>query len=189
MPTELLEKLVADGVNVAPPPSALIHAQDKLVMRRRLEALGAPVPRFAAVTDVADVDAFAARVGRAIVVKTVRGGYDGRGVTLARDVAEARDVAGRYLADGAAVLVEERVAMRRELAALVARSPFGQGAAWPVVQTVQRDGICVEVIAPAPRPGRRIGQRRRAARRCGWPPNSAWSVCWPSSCSRPSTVG
>jgi 5-(carboxyamino)imidazole ribonucleotide synthase len=47
-------------------------------------------------------------------------------------------------------LVEERVAMRRELAALVARSPFGQGAAWPVVETVQRDGICVLVIAPAP---------------------------------------
>jgi 5-(carboxyamino)imidazole ribonucleotide synthase len=150
VPTELLEKLIADGVNVAPPPSALIHAQDKLVMRRRLEALGAPVPRFAAVTEVADVDAFAARVDAPIVVKTVRGGYDGRGVLLARDLAEARDVAGRYLADGVAVLVEEKVAMRRELAALVARSPFGQGAAWPVVQTVQRDGICVEVIAPAP---------------------------------------
>lgn len=150
VPTEMLEKLVADGVNVAPPPSALIHAQDKLVMRRRLQALGAPVPRFAAVADVADVDAFAARVDAPIVVKTVRGGYDGRGVTLARDVAEARDVAARYLADGVAVLVEEKVAMRRELAALVARSPFGQGAAWPVVQTVQRDGICVEVFAPAP---------------------------------------
>src|SRR3954453_6227234 len=149
VPTELLEKLVAGGVNVAPPPSALIHAQDKLVMRRRLEALGAPVPRFTEVTDVADIDAFAARVATDIVVKTVRGGYDGRGVTLARDVAEARDVAGRYLADGVAVLVEERVSMRRELAALVARSPFGQGAAWPIVETVQRDGICVEVIAPA----------------------------------------
>jgi 5-(carboxyamino)imidazole ribonucleotide synthase len=157
VPTELLEKLVADGVNVAPPPSALIHAQDKLVMRRRLETLGAPVPRFAAVTDVADVDAFAARVDAPIVVKTVRGGYDGRGVTLARDLGEARDVAGRYLADGAAVLVEEKVALRRELAALVARSPFGQGAAWPVVQTVQLDGICVEVIAPAPRLDSELG--------------------------------
>ena len=149
VPTELLDKLVADGVNVAPPPEALIHAQDKLVMRRRLEALGAPIPRYAAVTGVADVDAFAARIGGPVVVKTVRGGYDGRGVTLARDLAEARDVVGRYLADGVAVLVEERVAMRRELSALVARSPFGQGAAWPVVETVQRDGICVEVIAPA----------------------------------------
>jgi 5-(carboxyamino)imidazole ribonucleotide synthase len=150
VPSDLLEKLVADGVNVLPPPSALIHAQDKLVMRCRLAALDVPVPQFAAVTDVADVDAFAAHVGEVMVVKTVRGGYDGRGVTLARDLAEARDVVGRYLADGVAVLVEERIEMRRELAALVARSPFGQGAAWPVVETVQRDGICVEVIAPAP---------------------------------------
>ena len=150
VPTELLEKLIAEGVNVAPPPSALIHAQDKLVMRRRLEALGAPVPRFAPVTVVADVDAFAERVDGPLVVKTVRGGYDGRGVTLTEDVAEARTVAAQYLADGTDVLVEEKVDMRRELAALVARSPFGQGAVWPVVQTVQRDGICVEVVAPAP---------------------------------------
>ncbi len=150
VPTGLLEQLVAEGVRVAPPPEALIHAQDKLVMRRRLETLGAPVPRFAEVTTVDDVDDFAARIDGPVVVKTVRGGYDGRGVILARDVAEARDAVGRYLADGVAVLVEERVAMRRELSALVARSPFGQGAAWPIVETVQRDGINVEVIAPAP---------------------------------------
>ena len=150
VPTELLRELVEAGVNVAPPPQALLHAQDKLVMRRRLHELGAPIPRFAEATDPSDVDAFAAEVGGQIVVKTARGGYDGRGVTLATDVAQARDVTARYLADGAGVLLEERVDMRRELSALVARSPFGQGAAWPVVQTVQRDGICVEVIAPAP---------------------------------------
>ena len=85
-----------------------------------------------------------------IVVKAVRGGYDGRGVRMARDVADARDFARECLTDGVAVLVEERVDLRRELSALVARSPFGQGAAWPVVQTVQRDGTCVLVIAPAP---------------------------------------
>ena len=142
VPTELLEKLIAEGVNVAPPPSALIHAQDKFVMRHRLEALGAPVPRFAPVAEVADVDAFAERVDGPLVLKTVRGGYDGRGVTITEDVTEARTVAAQYLADGTDVLVEEKVDMRRELAALVARSPFGQGASWPVVQTVQRDGIC-----------------------------------------------
>jgi 5-(carboxyamino)imidazole ribonucleotide synthase len=150
VPTELLEKLVAEGVTVAPPPEALVHAQNKLVMRRRLDALGAPVPRYSSVSHLDDVDAFAARIGGPIVVKAVRGGYDGRGVYLPADVAEARDVAARYLADGVPVFVEERVTMRRELAALVARSPFGQGAAWPVVQTVQRDGICVVVLAPAP---------------------------------------
>jgi 5-(carboxyamino)imidazole ribonucleotide synthase len=150
VPTELLEKLVAEGVNVAPPPHALVYAQDKLVMRRRLEALGAAVPRYAAIDDIDDLDAFANRLGAPIVVKAVRGGYDGRGVGLARDLAHAREIASGYLADGVPVLAEERVELRRELSALVARSPFGQGAAWPVVETVQRDGICVQVIAPAP---------------------------------------
>ena len=158
VPTELLDKLVAEGINVAPPPQALVHAQDKLVMRRRLEALGAAVPRYAGLVNPAtlddDLDAFAARVLASekapLVVKAVRGGYDGRGVRMARDVADARDIAGAYLADGVPALVEERVELRRELSALVARSPFGQGAAWPVVETVQRHGICVLVIAPAP---------------------------------------
>lgn len=150
VPTELLETLVAEGVNVAPPPQALVHAQDKLVMRNRLAALGAPVPRYRAVSTAEDVADFTRDIGGPVVIKTVRGGYDGRGVVMADDADAARDIAARYLADGVAVLVEERVAMRRELSALIARSPFGQGAAWPVVETVQRDGICVEVIAPAP---------------------------------------
>lgn len=150
VPTELLHTLVAEGVTVLPGPQALVCAQDKLVMRRRLAELGAPVPRFTEATEVADVDAFAAEVGGAMVVKTARGGYDGRGVVLADDVAAAREAVAGYLADGAAVLLEERVNMRRELAALVARSPFGQGAAWPIVETVQRQGICVTVLAPAP---------------------------------------
>ena len=150
VPTELLEKLVAEGVNVAPSPQALVHAQDKLVMRRRLEALGAAVPRYAAIDNIDDLDAFANLLDAPIVVKAVRGGYDGRGVGLARDLAHAREIAAGYLAGGVPVLAEERVELRRELSALVARSPFGQGAAWPVVETVQRDGICVQVIAPAP---------------------------------------
>ncbi len=153
VPSELLEKLVAEGVNVAPPPQALLHAQDKIVMRRRLEALGAPVPRYVVVSsrdDLEGIAEFARRVGGPSVVKISRGGYDGRGVQMAADAAQARKIAGQYLDSGVPVLVEERVAMRRELSALVARSPFGQGAAWPVVETVQRDGICVTVIAPAP---------------------------------------
>ena len=157
VPNELLVKLVSEGVNVAPPPEALVHAQDKLVMRRRLEALGAPIPRYTGLDSLGDldqIDAFARRLGASeeapLVVKAARGGYDGRGVRIARNVAHAREIAGAYLADGVPVLLEERVELRRELSAMVARSPFGQGAVWPVVETVQRDGICVLVIAPAP---------------------------------------
>jgi 5-(carboxyamino)imidazole ribonucleotide synthase len=150
VPNELVKTLVAEGAVVAPSPEALVHAQDKLVMRQRLEALGAPVPRWMSIAHPDEVNAFVACIGGPIVVKTVRGGYDGRGVFLPADVAGARDVVARLLANGVQVLVEERVTMRRELAALVARSPFGQGAAWPVVETVQRDGICVVVLAPAP---------------------------------------
>jgi 5-(carboxyamino)imidazole ribonucleotide synthase len=150
VPTELLEKLVAEGVNVAPPPQALVHAQDKLVMRRRLEALGAPVPRYAEIPSVNELDAFARRIASPVVVKAVRGGYDGHGVRMARDPLHAREIATTFLADGVPVMAEELVNLRRELSALVARSPFGQGAAWPVVETVQRDGICVQVVAPAP---------------------------------------
>src|SRR5882757_9963511 len=150
VPTELLDKLVAEGVNVAPPPQALVHAQDKLVMRRRLEVLGAAVPRYAEIRSVDELDAFAQRIAGPVVVKAVRGGYDGRGVRMARDPLHAREIAATFLADGVPMMAEEQVNLRRELSALVARSPFGQGAAWPVVETVQRDGICVQVIAPAP---------------------------------------
>jgi 5-(carboxyamino)imidazole ribonucleotide synthase len=150
VPEEHLRALVADGVTVYPGPDALLHAQDKLVMRERLTALGVPVPPFAPVSTADDVAAFGQRYGWPCVVKAVRGGYDGRGVWMPASEEDARTLVAELLAAGTPLLVEQRVEMRRELAALVARSPFGQGAAWPVVETVQSDGICVEVLAPAP---------------------------------------
>ncbi len=143
-PTEHLRALVAAGVTVRPCPDALRHAQDKLVMRTRLQDLGVAVPRFAPVTTPADVAVFGAEHGWPVVLKSARGGYDGRGVWFVGRPAAVPHVNGSQL------LVEQRVPLRRELAAVVARSPFGQAAAWPVVQTVQADGICVEVLAPAP---------------------------------------
>ena len=141
-----IRALEAEGVKVYPGADALLFAQDKGEMRTRLTAMGAPVPRWRKVSSVADISDLAAEAGWPVVAKATRGGYDGRGVWMLHD----RAAADELVATGTDLIVEERVPLRRELAALVARSPFGQVAAYPVVETVQQDGICVEVLAPAP---------------------------------------
>jgi len=146
VPTAHLHALADDGVAVRPGPEALVHAQDKAVMRRRLADLDVPCPRNAVVTSVADVDAF----GLPCVLKTTRGGYDGKGVWVVRALDEAQVAFDTAAAAGVEVLAEELVDFRRELSALVARSPSGQAAAYPVVASTQLDGICHEVVAPAP---------------------------------------
>jgi 5-(carboxyamino)imidazole ribonucleotide synthase len=150
VPNEHIAALAAAGVTVHPTAEALHFAQDKAAMRRRLGELGIACPSWVDL-DAADnpataLDEFATRVGWPIVLKATRGGYDGKGVWVVAHALAAAEV----LASGTPLLAEELVPIRRELAADVARSPFGQGAVWPVVETVQRDGICVEVIAPAP---------------------------------------
>ncbi|HLS77528.1 MAG TPA: 5-(carboxyamino)imidazole ribonucleotide synthase [Nocardia sp.] len=150
VPTEHLEALQAEGVTVTPPPSALRYAQDKLDMRERLSELGLPVPAFTAVTSPADAVAFGDEHGWPFVLKAVRGGYDGRGVWMPADAAEAERLVAEQLDRGVRLLAEAKVELRRELSAMVARSPFGQAATWPVVETVQRNGQCAVVLAPAP---------------------------------------
>jgi 5-(carboxyamino)imidazole ribonucleotide synthase len=146
VPTEHLHALEDAGLRVAPGPAALVHAQDKLVLRRALDATGEPQPAWARAERVEDVAGFAAAHGWPVVLKTPRGGYDGKGVF----VVDGPDQAMALLDQHGELLVEERVTLVRELSAQVARSPFGQVAVWPVVETVQRDGVCAEVLAPAP---------------------------------------
>ncbi|MGW1292775.1 5-(carboxyamino)imidazole ribonucleotide synthase [Streptomyces sp. NPDC002533] len=147
VPTEHLRALEADGIPVRPGPDALVHAQDKGVMRARLAEIGAPCPRNRIVSDPADAAAFAEEVGGfPVILKTVRGGYDGKGVWVVRSEADAADP----FRAGVPVLAEEMVDFVRELAANIVRSPHGQAVAYPVVESVQVDGVCDTVIAPAP---------------------------------------
>ncbi|MDG6105481.1 5-(carboxyamino)imidazole ribonucleotide synthase [Dactylosporangium aurantiacum] len=138
VPGDLIRALAAEGVTLLPGADALRYAQNKREMRTHLAGLGFPVPRWTA----GDLRSFGDEVGWPIIVKTATGGYDGRGVFVAHSVAD--------VPPGVEVIGEELVALKRELAAVVARSPLGQVAAYPVVETVQKDGICVEVLAPAP---------------------------------------
>ncbi|GAB7040455.1 MULTISPECIES: 5-(carboxyamino)imidazole ribonucleotide synthase [Catenuloplanes] len=146
VPSAHIRALAAEGFAVHPGADALQFAQDKLLMRTRLTELGFPAPRWRTVEGLDDLVQFGDEVGWPVIAKATRGGYDGRGVFPLSDA----DEAAALVATGTPLIVEERVRLVRELAVLVARSPFGQVAAYPVVETVQRDGICVEVLAPAP---------------------------------------
>ena len=155
VPQQVLRALVDDGVAVHPGPDALQFAQDKLAMRARLADLGVPQPEWAAVHDAAELQEFLDGHDGRGVVKTPRGGYDGKGVRVVRSSDDARDWLDA-LGEGEALLVEELVGFVRELAQQVARRPSGQIVAYPVVETVQRDGVCAEVIAPAPAAAERL---------------------------------
>ncbi|MCJ1678906.1 5-(carboxyamino)imidazole ribonucleotide synthase [Streptomyces sp. APSN-46.1] len=147
VPTEHLRALEADGIPVRPGPDALVHAQDKGVMRAKLDEIGAPSPRHRIVSDPADAAAFADEVGGfPVILKTVRGGYDGKGVWFVRSLEDAE----APFKAGVPVLAEEKVDFVRELAANIVRSPHGQAVAYPVVESIQVDGVCDTVIAPAP---------------------------------------
>jgi 5-(carboxyamino)imidazole ribonucleotide synthase len=150
VPAGHLQALVEAGVTVLPGPAALRFAQDKAAMRARMAELDVPGPDWLDLTVQAEPLAagirFAEQVGWPVVAKAISGGYDGKGVWMVDSAAELE----RLLATGTRLLVEAKADIDFEIAAVAARSPFGQGAAWPVVQTVQTDGICTEVIAPAP---------------------------------------
>lgn len=150
VPPPILEKLEARGVAVRPGPHALINAQDKAVMRRTLEGAGAPVPRWRVVESPGEAGEFAELVGFPFILKTSRGGYDGKGVWRIEDREQLAGVLSGELPPGAQWLAEEAVPFVQELSAQVARSPSGQSVAYPVVRTVQSNGICSQVVAPAP---------------------------------------
>ncbi len=156
VPTDFLERLLAQGVNVQPRPQALVYAQDKLAMRKAVDRLGLPNPRWAQVECMDDLLAFGREAGWPLVLKTPRGGYDGKGVLVLDSPQEAAERAADWFdqlptrQDFSALLAEELVPFSRELSVLVAHRDSGQVVVWPVAESIQVNSVCDEVIAPAP---------------------------------------
>ncbi len=152
VPTQILHDLETAGIAVRPGPEALVHAQDKAVMRERLGALGVPCPANRVVADPAALVAFGQERGWPVIAKTSRGGYDGKGVWKLDGPEQASipfdGLEG--LRSGAVVIAEEFIDFSRELSVLVARRPGGQAVVYPVSETVQTDGICTATTTPAP---------------------------------------
>jgi len=152
VPLAILQQLEQQGISVQPSSRALAHAQNKLVMRKALEKMGAPSPIWKEVSTALQLDQFINEHGPEVVVKTPIGGYDGKGVRVVSSSEQVSDwLAGPMLASlGGSLLVEQKVSFKRELAQLSARNPNGDFVSWPVVETRQKNGVCSEVLSPAP---------------------------------------
>lgn len=144
-----LDALEAEGRIVRPNGATLRFAQDKGFQRERFTAAGLPVPAFALVSDQREVSWFAADTGWPVVLKRPRGGYDGRGVWMVDDAATLGRVWPEAARDAERLLVEEAVAIEREVALLLARRPTGHTVVAPLIETVQVDGMLRELLVPA----------------------------------------
>jgi 5-(carboxyamino)imidazole ribonucleotide synthase len=150
VPILVLEALESAGVNVQPPSKALAFAQNKLQMRKRLGELGLPMPAWAEIQTAEELQEFISRNGGIAILKTPIGGYDGKGVRVVRSAADANDWLQNLPDYGGSLLAEEKVDFVKELAQLSARRPSGDFQAWPLVETIQENGVCSVVMAPAP---------------------------------------
>lgn len=145
VPPENLAAVTATGVTFRPSAAALKFAQDKLFARTSLQASGVPVPPFM-LLDRPEAAAMAvAQFGPDLVVKAARGGYDGRGVVFTHGVEETAAAAAKP----GVWFAEPRLSLAKEVAVLCARRPSGEMATYPVIETVQDDGILVELVMPA----------------------------------------
>lgn len=150
VPLEVLEALEAEGVNIQPPSRALKFAQNKLQMRKRLGELDLPMPAWAEIKNAKALDDFIAANGGVAVLKTPIGGYDGKGVMIVQSSSDASAWLNNLDSFGGSLLAEEKVDFVRELSQLGARRPSGDFAAWPLVETIQENGVCSVVLSPAP---------------------------------------
>ena len=138
---ELIKAIEESGVKVYPSAASFIYSQNKLAMRRKMEELGLPNPKWQ------EFDGSSCELAFPLIAKSISGGYDGRGVFVVQDLAELQSLRERI---GANLLIEEKLSFDYEIAVMVARSPHGQAATWAPTLTVQRDGICTQTITPVP---------------------------------------
>ncbi len=141
IPNSVIKVLEQNQVVVRPSSSAFIYSQNKAQMRKILQENNLPVPNWNLYSGDKDPG-----IPFPLIAKSISGGYDGRGVWVVADESELREL----LKIQPTLLLEEKLNFTSEIAVMVARSPHGQAATWPPTLTVQRDGICIQTITPAP---------------------------------------
>jgi 5-(carboxyamino)imidazole ribonucleotide synthase len=135
-------------VPVFPPPASLETGQDRLAEKTLFTEVGLPVPMFAAVDDLASLEAAVEAVGLPAVLKTRRLGYDGKGQTVLRR-RELLEDAWRSVGEVPSIC-EAFVPFNREVSILAVRGQDGEVRCWPLVENHHREGILRLSLAPAP---------------------------------------
>ncbi len=147
VPSASVERLAEAGALVAPGPTALAVAQDRVDEKTFLNAVGAPTVAFAAIDSPDDIRAELDQVGLPCLLKTRRDGYDGKGQAWIRDY---REVAKAWASIGERpAILEAKAAFTRELSIIAARGRDGSVAVYPLGENRHAGGVLRTTLAPA----------------------------------------
>ena len=147
IPLESVRALEEDGRSVRPDSSVLRTTQDRILEKTFVREAGIATAAFAPVAAGASPDAALAEIGFPAVIKTARGGYDGKGQWVVRDEAEAREAF--EAARGAALIVERFVPFDIEVSVISARGADGSIVSFPVTENQHDRGVLATTIVPA----------------------------------------
>jgi len=147
IPLESVRLLESQGRIVRPSGDALRITQDRILEKTFVRDLGCNVAPFAAVATNDDLAAAMREIGFPAVIKTARGGYDGKGQWVVRDEEQAR--AALVAARGAALIFETFVPFDLEVAVICARGADGNSIAFPVTENQHDHGVLATTIVPA----------------------------------------
>jgi 5-(carboxyamino)imidazole ribonucleotide synthase len=141
-PTALLNNALAAGAKFYPYPKSFLYSQNKIEMRKLMEKLNAPSPKYEVWEGGAEP-----QLKFPLIAKLPTGGYDGRGVFKVNSFSELSELSKKT---NSKLLLEELIAFDYEAAIMVARSPHNQVATWAPTKTIQENGICTMTITPVP---------------------------------------
>ena len=141
VPASVIRELENSGVKVYPRAESFQFSQNKILMRKKMQELGLPNPKWEESLDGTTTLEFP------LIAKVPTGGYDGRGVFVINDQKALTELAN---AVNGPLLLEEKLNLESEISVMVARSPHGQASTWPATLTIQRDGICIQTVTPVP---------------------------------------
>jgi len=155
--TEVLERMEReDGVNVQPSGRVVRIIQDKLVQKEHFQKHNIPVAPFLNTPSIQSIKDAATKLGLPLMLKSRRGGYDGRGNAVLKDSSQ-QSITDALTSLGAATSNDSKLDLyaegwcdfQSELAVMVVRSTTGETRSYPAVNAVQTDSVCRVVLAPA----------------------------------------